>query len=109
MKLSYAVFCLIIMLGMSTVVVGYKCHIRCAPRAQGAQRKCQEMEKLGLQCQSTGNEYKICMEKCNEQLLKEIERENQAKNERFRQNQLRREELRERNQKHRSQINKNHN
>ncbi len=99
MKLSRAVLCLIAMLGLSNVEA-YKCHIRCAPEAQRAYKDCEGMEKLSLECESVGNLYRDCTEKCRAQMLKEQERENEAKNERVRQSILRKQKLMPKGQKH---------
>lgn len=78
MKLSRAVLCLIVMLGLSSVEASYKCHLRCAPAAQREGKDCEGMEILGRKCQTVGDLYKKCMTRCGEQELKELERENEA-------------------------------
>ncbi len=97
MKLSRAILCLIVMLGLSNVEASSKCHIGCAPAAQREGKDCEGMEQLGVKCQSVGDFYKKCMKRCGD---REQERENEAKNEKLRQNLLKKEKLRQKGQKH---------
>lgn len=100
MKFFHAVFCLIVMLGLSTAVTGKLCRITCGQRSSPTPCDPQKMEQLGLKCPSPDAQFHACMKRCAEQTREEQELENQLKNERFRQHQLRKERLRERSQKH---------
>ena len=89
MKLSRAVLCLIALLGLSNNVAGEMCVVTC-----GVQYRCdsQKMEECPPS-EELAEQFRICIERCSEQVRAEQEAENRQKQKLPLREQLRREKL----------------